>query len=219
MEPRPDGQRAALLRAGDRVTPETPAVFNTTELLTPDIRAGTNARTANEQEQRSASHKFVRDIVFSNLPIPFQKARTYLWLVILTRALGPQGFGAWSLFLVTLSSATTVSTLNCGSSLMRFLSGERKREEVNRAFTTVMAMVGGASAILAILFVCFSRQMGRMIFRAAHEREFIMLLATALFFDSLFEEMKKEEEIKRKQQRRKTLLNSIVRIRMFNILN
>lgn len=172
------------------MNPETQAVLDKPVGLVPDIPAGVRARAANEQGQKSASHKFVRDIVFSNVPIPFQKVRTYLWLVILTRALGPQGFGAWSLFLVTLSSATTVSTLNCGSSLMRFLSGEREREEVNQAFTTVMAMVGGASAILAILFVYFSRQMGQVIFRAAHEHQFVMLLAAALVFDSFFEEMK-----------------------------
>lgn len=130
------------------------------------------------------------DVFFSNLPIPFQKARTYLWLVVLTRALGPVGFGAWSLFLVTLSSTTTVSTLNCGSSLMRFLSGERGRREVNQAFTTVLIMVGGAAGVLALLFAVCSRQISAIIFRSDHERTVVLLLGAALVFDSLFEEMK-----------------------------
>ncbi|MHB8754660.1 MAG: lipopolysaccharide biosynthesis protein [Candidatus Acidiferrales bacterium] len=166
----------------------------------PDIDTLTARQGAIEQKIEAANYKFVRDIVFSNVPIPFQKARTYLWLLILTRALGPQGFGAWSLFMVTLSSATTVSTLNCGSSLMRFLNGERARREVNRAFTTVMAMVGGTSTILAILFICFSKPIGRIIFRAAHEREFIIILAVALVFDSFFEEMKNLLRARRRNQ-------------------
>jgi len=172
------------------VNSETQAVLIEGMQQAPDITARTGPQGFSEPKNEAASQKFVRDIVFSNVPIPFQKVRTYLWLVILTRALGPQGFGAWSLFVVTLSSATTVSTLNCGSSLMRFLSGERERREVNQAFTTVMIMVGGASAILAILFVCFSKPIGRIIFRAAHEHQFIMVLAVALVFDSFFEEMK-----------------------------
>ncbi|MHB8540294.1 MAG: lipopolysaccharide biosynthesis protein [Candidatus Acidiferrales bacterium] len=169
---------------------ETQAVLVERVEAAPDIAALTGLQNVSEQENEAAGQKFVRDVIFSNVPIPFQKARTYLWLLILTRALGPQGFGAWSLFVVTLSSATTVSTLNCGSSLMRFLNGERERREVNQAFTTVMTMVGGASVILAILFVCFSKPIGRIIFRAAHEHQFIMVLALALVFDSFFEEMK-----------------------------
>src|SRR5487761_932967 len=129
------------MRASDCVKSEIQAIVAKRVEAPPDIDALTARQGTIEQEIEAANYKFVRDIVFSNVPIPFQKARTYLWLLILTRALGPQGFGAWSLFVVTLSSATTVSTLNCGSSLMRFLSGERARREVNRAFTTVMAMV------------------------------------------------------------------------------
>lgn len=145
---------------------------------------------ANEEKRKSASRKFVRDIVFSNVPIPFQKARTYLWLVILTRVLGPDGFGVWSLFLVTLSSATTISTLNCGSSLMRFLSGEREGHEVNQSFTTVLVMVGTASILLAALFMCVSGQMSAAIFKSSHGRGIVLLLAASLVFDSLFEELK-----------------------------
>ncbi len=154
------------------------------------VYAGVELEAACEGAHKSASRKFVRDVVLSNVPIPFQKARTYLWLVLLTRALGPEGFGAWSLFLVTLSSATTVSTLNCGSSLMRFLSGERNRDEVNQAFTTVLAMVGSAAMILALLIMFFSRQLTAAIFRNAHEHPLVILLAAVLVLDSCFEEIK-----------------------------
>ncbi|MGH9732074.1 MAG: hypothetical protein ACRD4A_10255, partial [Candidatus Acidiferrales bacterium] len=68
--------------------------------LAPGIGHGIGLESANAENGQSAGRKFVRDIVFSNVPIPFQKARTYLWLVVLTRALGPEGFGVWSLFLV-----------------------------------------------------------------------------------------------------------------------
>jgi O-antigen/teichoic acid export membrane protein len=161
-----------------------------TVAVVPGIEQAIEREGVNEEKRESASRKFLRDIVFSNVPIPFQKARTYLWLVILTRALGPEGFGVWSLFLVTLSSATTISTLNCGSSMMRFLSGERERHEVNQAFTTVLVMVCAAAICLAALFLCFSGQMSAAIFTSNHGREVVLLLAAALVFDSLFEELK-----------------------------
>lgn len=143
-----------------------------------------------EGARQSANDKFIRDVAFSNLPVPFQKVRTYLWLVVLTRALGPAGFGAWSLFVVTLSTVTTVSTMNCGSSLMRFLSGERSREEVNQAFSTVLAMVAGAGAILAGISMIFSRQIAAGIFGSARAGSLVTLLGIVLIFESLFEEMK-----------------------------
>ncbi|MGH9729328.1 MAG: lipopolysaccharide biosynthesis protein [Candidatus Acidiferrales bacterium] len=163
---------------------------DSTIAFVPGVEQAVGSERVEERKREFADGKFVRDIVFSNVPIPFQKARTYLWLVILTRALGAEGFGVWSLFLVTLSSATTISTLNCGSSLMRFLSGEREGNEVNQAFTTVLAMVGGASVLLAVLFVCVSGQMSAIIFKSSHARSIVLLLAAALVFDSLFEELK-----------------------------
>lgn len=148
------------------------------------------ALIAEDSSHKAASRKFIRDVFFSNLPVPFQKLRTYLWLMVLTRALGPAGFGAWALFVVTLSTATTLSTVNCGSSLMRFLSGERSSDEVNRAFSTVLAMVIGTSVILAMMFVLFSRQIASIVFGSAHAGGLLILLGAALIFESAFEEMK-----------------------------
>lgn len=139
---------------------------------------------------QSATRKFIRDVVFSNLPIPLQKLRTYLWLVVLTRSLGPQGFGAWSLFVVTLSTETTVSTMNCGSSLMRFLSGERSGGEIDQAFSTVLTMVIGASVVVAGISAIFSAQIAHLIFGSADASRLVVLLGLTLIFECVFEEMK-----------------------------
>lgn len=193
MEPRARDKGRELLRAGDGVNSETSTVGigrEATIALSPETEQPIGLEEANEQKRKFATRKFVRDIVFSNVPIPFQKGRTYLWLVILTRMLGPEGFGVWSLFLVTLSSATTISTLNCGSSMMRFLSGAREHNEVNQAFTTVLVMVGATAIFLAALLLCLSDQMSAVIFKSSHGRGMVLLLAAALVFDSLFEELK-----------------------------
>ncbi|MGB6482874.1 MAG: oligosaccharide flippase family protein [Candidatus Acidiferrales bacterium] len=156
----------------------------------PVIEGQAASSSCEEPARQSATHKFIRDVAFSNLPVPFQKLRTYLWLVVLTRALGPAGFGAWSLFVVTLSTATTVSTMNCGSSLMRFLSGERSRNEVNQAFSTVLAMVAGAGVIMAGVFAVFPRRIAGGIFGSVHASSLVVLLGVVLIFESAFEEMK-----------------------------
>ncbi|MGC1934954.1 MAG: oligosaccharide flippase family protein, partial [Candidatus Acidiferrales bacterium] len=157
--------------------------------------------THDERSAAAATHKFIRDIVFSNLPVPFQKARTYLWLVILTRVLGPAGFGAWSLFIVTLSAAMTVSTMNCGSSLMRFLSGERKPNEVNEALSTVFVMVGGVALAIGIVFICFSHSIANLVFHSYRGSGILLFaLILALVFDSFFEEIKNLLRARRQNQ-------------------
>lgn len=136
------------------------------------------------------THKFVRDVIYSNLPVPVQKLRTYLWLVVMTRALGTEGFGAWSLFILALSNATTIATLNCGSSLMRFLSGRRTSGELNQAFSTVLTMVGTAASVLILVFFMFSGRLASILFHSRHRSILIVLLAVALPIDCVFEEMR-----------------------------
>ncbi|HEV2489263.1 MAG TPA: oligosaccharide flippase family protein [Candidatus Acidoferrales bacterium] len=152
--------------------------------------AGIGFAKAKDSASDIATRKFIRDVLFANLPVPFQKLRTYLWLIAMTRALGAEGFGVWSLFILALSNATTIATLNCGSSLMRFLSGKRTSDEVSGAFSTVLAMVGAASAILILMFLAFSGPMTAILFHSQKNRILIALLAGALLVDCAFEEMK-----------------------------
>lgn len=137
-----------------------------------------------------STEKFIRDIAFFNVPVPFQKLQTYLWLLVLTRELGAIGFGAWSLFMATLNAATTVSTMNCGSSLMRFLSGERDADEVNQAFSTVLAMVAITGLLVAFLLFGFGRWFAMAIFNSRSDVSLIALLSASIIFHSLFEELK-----------------------------
>lgn len=156
----------------------------------PFANGGSDIPVNESEYSQFATRKFIRDVVFSNLPIPLQKLRTYLWLIVLTRSLGPQGFGAWSLFVVTLSTATTVSTMNCGSSLMRFLSGERSRDEIDQAFSTVLTMVMGASIVVAGISAIFSAQIAHLIFGSADASRLVVLLGLTIIFECIFEEMK-----------------------------
>lgn len=73
---------------------------------------------------------------------------------------------------------------------MRFLSGERSQDEVNRAFSTVMMMVIGASAILTVSCVLLSGQIASSIFGSARAKGLVILLGAALVFEAAFEEMK-----------------------------
>jgi O-antigen/teichoic acid export membrane protein len=138
----------------------------------------------------NSTRKFIRDVFFSNLPTPFQKVRTYLWLAVFARRLGPEGYGAWSLFNVTLGVATSIASLNMGNAMMRFLSGARSPGEINRAVSTVLSAIAVCATALALLSAALSPWGAVTLFHSRSARTLILLMALALPFDCLFEGVK-----------------------------
>src|ERR1700681_1189886 len=125
----------------------------------------TSPETDSIQLHRGGARKFIRDVFFANLPLPFQKLRTYLWIVLFSRAFGPSGFGMWSLFLTTLSVGLLFSSMTQGNAMMRFLSGNRTREETNRGFSSVLAAVAVSSSMLALGLALLSTRLSNLLFR------------------------------------------------------
>jgi O-antigen/teichoic acid export membrane protein len=139
---------------------------------------------------KDGTGKFIRDVFFANLPLPFQKIRTYLWLVVFSKAFGPSGFGIWALFQGTLGTALILTSLTQGNAMMRFLSGDRTREEKNSAFSSVLAAVS-ASALLGALVLCaFSQQLSNLLFRDPRGRTVLVLTALIVPLETYFEEMR-----------------------------
>jgi len=157
----------------------------------PEVLASpANGRDTEQSSQKQTAAKFIRDVFFSNLPLPFLKLRTYLWLVVLSHAFGPSGYGTWSLFYVTLGWTTVVASMTLGSSMMRFASGEKSTQETNQILSSVVAAVSTAAATIGFLFIIFSKPLANLIFRGSEYRNLLFLLAGILFVDLLYEEMR-----------------------------
>ena len=136
------------------------------------------------------SRKFWHDVFFSNLPLPFQKIRAYLWVVFFSRALGPSEFGIWSLFQTTMSIAMILTSMSQGNAMMRFLGGDRSREEVNRGFSSVMAAVSVSALIVAVIVAVFSNSLSSLLFHDRAGRHVLLLVALVIPFEIWFEEMR-----------------------------
>jgi len=143
-----------------------------------------------EVKEAQSTHKFIRDIFFSNLPVPFQKFSSYLWLTVFAHRLGAKDYGAWSLFTTSLGIAGAIATLNAGSAMMRFLNGPKTSHEIDRSISTVFSMVGAAGLTLGMLIAAFSNWGTVTIFHDRHDRILILLLAAMLPFECVYEEMR-----------------------------
>lgn len=152
----------------------------------------TSVRVADRSEANHdpGAGKFIRDVFFANLPTPFEKFRTYLWLAVLARTLGPAGYGAWSLFNVSLGICVVLASMNMNSAMMRFLSGQRTIEEISRAISTVIVVVAASSAFLAVASACLAHWGGAVLFHSSDGRTLIILLAVTLPFECIFAGLK-----------------------------
>ncbi|MGA8028864.1 MAG: oligosaccharide flippase family protein [Bryobacteraceae bacterium] len=137
--------------------------------------------------EKEATHKFIRDVFFANLPVPFQKLQSYLWLVFFARTLGPAGFGTWSLFSVSLNIGVTIAALNLGTAMLRLLSGNKSAEEINQSVSGVFSLTAVSSAAAAIVIAACSNWGALAIFHNPHARVLVLLIALALPFDCFFE--------------------------------
>ncbi|HTK77845.1 MAG TPA: lipopolysaccharide biosynthesis protein [Gemmataceae bacterium] len=134
------------------------------------------------------TRRFVRDTLFANLPLPFLKLRTYVWLLVFTATMGMAGYGQWSLFSTTLGIATQVASLYLGAAMMRFLSGERTVEEMRAAWSTVLATVLATSGLAAVFFAVCSVPLASAIFHDAGTAGLVALVGASLVCDLVYEQ-------------------------------
>jgi len=128
--------------------------------------------------------------LFANLPLPFLKLRTYVWLLVFTSTLGMSGYGEWSLFSTTLNLATTVTSIYLGASMMRFLSGDRSLHEMRAAWSTVLATVLATSGVAAVFFVVCSPPLASAIFRDPQSAGLVLLIGASLLTELVYEQVR-----------------------------
>jgi O-antigen/teichoic acid export membrane protein len=148
------------------------------------------ANAVSAESPSEGTTKFVRDVFFANLPLPFQKLRTYLWLVCFSRALGPSGYGEWALFQSTLGIGLILASMTQGNAMMRFITVGRTREDVNRAFSSVLVAVSAVSLLVAMTLAACSNVLSELLFRDGRGRSVFLLTAMIIPAEICFEMMR-----------------------------
>jgi O-antigen/teichoic acid export membrane protein len=139
--------------------------------------------------EADVSHRrFIRDIFFTNLPLPVMKFRSYLWLAMLSRSLGPDGYGAWAIFVTTLDISISIGSMTLGGAMLRFLNGERTNEGRNLVLSSVYSANVTVGAIIALVLIFLSGTLARVLFHGTQYRNVLLTVAAILIFDLLYEQ-------------------------------
>lgn len=156
--------------------------------MTPSTTIDTPALALPRGEIQASHQRFIRDVFFTNLPLPVMKFRSYLWLAMLSRSLGPDGYGAWSLFQTTLDISISIGSLTLGGAMMRFLSGERAHDATDVALSSVYSANVTMGAVIALILTCLSGTLATVLFHADRYRYVLLAVSGILISDLIFEQ-------------------------------
>jgi O-antigen/teichoic acid export membrane protein len=135
-----------------------------------------------------------------------------LQIPILTKGLGAELYGTWSLIIVTVSLTVPFVMLGFNMSIVRFLAAEKNEDIVKDDFFSAFSMVFILGTILSILLFFLSDYLAASIFKGANSA-FYIKIASALILVNAIDGL----PLAFLRMRRKIGLYAIIRI-AYNIL-
>lgn len=125
--------------------------------------------------------KYITDIGFAGLADFLRLGGTFFLIPILTKILGPEEYGIWSLIKTTLVILTPIVVLGLDTAVMRFIPGAQKKELIREGF------ISSEVAIIFFSFVvsaaCFFLSKPLSLFLLGSEKwEYCVRLLAALLF-------------------------------------
>ncbi len=130
--------------------------------------------------------KFTNDLILSAIYYFLLTIRALIFLPIISKTLGSQGYGIWSIIMVTISLLQPVLSLNLSYGFTRFLPASKKDvSKLREDFLSVLITVLGWSLLVMMMLLVSEKFMTTLIFGSQDfvifVRAIIMLLpATAL---------------------------------------
>ncbi len=118
--------------------------------------------------------KFTNDLILSAIYYFLLTIRALIFLPIISKTLGSQGYGIWSIIMVTISLLQPVLSLNLSYGFTRFLPANKKNVSKTREdFLSVLITVSGWSLIIVMFLLVFERFFATLLFGS---QEFIMFI-------------------------------------------
>ena len=113
------------------------------------------------------------------------RLKGFILLPILTKALGAELYGTWTLISVTISLLAPLCTLELGVAIVRFLSAEKDKAKISKSFSSIFIVTSLiALAVSASLFV-FAKPLAIAIFGGIDATFYIQISASLIFLAAI----------------------------------
>jgi O-antigen/teichoic acid export membrane protein len=122
----------------------------------------------------------------------------FIQLPILTRALGANLYGTWSLINVTVLLIFPFAILGLRVAIVRFLAAEKDMSRVREDFFSVFSVVCFAGIILSLLLYLLSDVFAAHIFKDASFSSYVKLASVLILFNAMFQLLRTFFRVQRK---------------------
>jgi O-antigen/teichoic acid export membrane protein len=100
--------------------------------------------------------QFTKDVGLMGITNLLMSLSGIILLPILTKTLGVHDYGVWAIVGVTISLVTPFATLKLTDSMVRYLAGEKKKEEIQEGFFSIFFVVLFNGLIVAFILYVLS---------------------------------------------------------------
>lgn len=122
----------------------------------------------------------------------------FIQLPILTRALGANLYGTWSLINVTVFLIFPFAMLGLSMAVIRFLSAEKDVGRIREDFFSVCSIVGIAGIVLSLLLFLLSDFLAVYIFRDVSLSSYIKLASVLILFNAMYQVLRTFFRVRRR---------------------
>ncbi|MFH1462587.1 MAG: polysaccharide biosynthesis C-terminal domain-containing protein [bacterium] len=129
--------------------------------------------------------KFITDTFLSSFPPLAGLLSSFVIMIFITKFIGVAGYGIWAQFQITFSLLSLFLCLNLGSSIGRFLAGEKEKEYLGKVFYSVIASVLILTILAGLFFYIFKESLANFLFGEKELGIIIILLIIFLIFRNL----------------------------------
>ena len=129
--------------------------------------------------------KYAKDIWLVSIANIIVLLKGFILLPILTKALGTEHYGIFSLIMVTIQLLAPLCTLELGFAIIRFLGAETDKAKINKGVSSIIAITALISFVVSILIFIFAQQLALTIFGGIDATFYIQISAFLIFLNAM----------------------------------
>jgi len=111
--------------------------------------------------------------------------RGLILLPILTKTLGTDLYGVWTLILVTISLLMPLGLLGLNTAMIRFFAAEKDKNKIRQDFYALFTLITLFSILVASIFFAFSEPLAIAFFGGSSSITFVRLLSPIIILTTL----------------------------------
>lgn len=129
--------------------------------------------------------KYAKNVGLVSIANVISTLKGFILLPILTKALGAELYGTWTLILVTIFLLAPLCTLELGYAIIRFLGPEKDKGKIGRGVSSIFVVTSLiALAVSALIFV-FSKSLAIAVFGGVDAAFYIQISSSLIFLAAI----------------------------------